>query len=412
MNTILTLPESSAAPLSIRAKALVFHDPGSLSLLDHVERLARSEATVLVTGETGTGKELIARHIHHTSGRRGPFVAVNCGAFGETLIDAELFGHESGAFTGASHARAGWFEAANGGTLFLDEIGDLPLPLQVKLLRVLQERQVTRLGSRRGVPLDVRLVAATNIDLVQAVEAQHFRADLYYRLSVAGVRLPPLRERRADILPLARHFVSVYRGKLHLEPIDISAAAAQALLDYSWPGNIRELENVIHYALIVCRDQLIQRQDLRLVPLVSPSSPATTADGPARPLVVGGWVGHGASAGSAPLDGSAIASTQDPTAAAIDSAPETPSARARLTDLAQRVNVRYQGILPDLFKEGKGVVAQGKLGSVSTHNTAASPLFVAEEVLAKHDENYMPPDAAYALKKGEEARANLKKDAP
>ena len=152
---LLTLPESSASSLSIRAKALVFHDPASLHLLRDVERIARSEATVLVTGETGTGKELIARHIHAVSGRSGPFVAVNCGAFSETLIDAELFGHESGAFTGASHARAGWFESANGGTLFLDEIGDLPLSLQVKLLRVLQERQVVRLGSRRGIPLDV-----------------------------------------------------------------------------------------------------------------------------------------------------------------------------------------------------------------------------------------------------------------
>lgn len=144
---LLTLPESPSAALSIRAKALVFHDPGSLQLLDAVERIARSEATVLVMGETGTGKELIARHIHHVSGRRGPFVAVNCGAFSESLIDAELFGHEAGAFTGASQARSGWFEAANGGTLFLDEVGDLPMPLQVKLLRVLQERQVVRLGS-------------------------------------------------------------------------------------------------------------------------------------------------------------------------------------------------------------------------------------------------------------------------
>ncbi len=207
---LLTLPDSPTAPLSIRAKAVVFHDPASLRLLLDVERIAHSEATVLVTGETGTGKELIARHIHAVSGRTGPFVAVNCGAFSESLIDAELFGHESGAFTGASQSRAGWFEAANGGTLFLDEIGDLPLALQVKLLRVLQERQVVRLGSRRGIPLDVRLVAATNIDLRRAVEAQHFRADLFYRLSVASVRLPPLRERPADILPLVRHFISVY----------------------------------------------------------------------------------------------------------------------------------------------------------------------------------------------------------
>ena len=281
---LLTLPESSASSLSIRAKALVFHDPASLQLLRDVERIARSEATVLVTGETGTGKELIARHIHAVSGRTGPFVAVNCGAFSETLIDAELFGHESGAFTGASHARAGWFEAANGGTLFLDEIGDLPLGLQVKLLRVLQERQVVRLGSRRGIPLDVRLVAATNIDLARAVEAQHFRADLYYRLSVASVRLPPLRERPADILPLVRHFISVYRSRLHLGDVAVSEAAQDALTQYSWPGNIRELENVIHYALIVCRDHTIEPQDIRLLPLTN--RPAQAADA----SVWAGWV--------------------------------------------------------------------------------------------------------------------------
>ena len=270
MAKILTLPDSHTAPLTIRAKALVFHDPQSRLLLDHVERLARSDATVLVTGETGTGKELIARHIHNTSGRGGPFVAVNCGAFSETLIDAELFGHEAGAFTGASHARAGWFEAANGGTLFLDEIGDLPMSLQVKLLRVLQERQVVRLGSRRPIALEVRLVAATNIDLARAVAAQHFRADLYYRLSVAGVRLPALHERQADILPLAEHFIGVYCARLGIRSVPLSDAAGQALRDYSWPGNIRELENVIHYALIVCAGSEIQLADLKLVPLLLP----------------------------------------------------------------------------------------------------------------------------------------------
>ncbi|MBW8758482.1 MAG: sigma-54-dependent Fis family transcriptional regulator [Burkholderiales bacterium] len=267
MAKILTLPDSHTAPLTIRAKALVFHDPQSRLLFDHVERLARSDATVLVTGETGTGKELIARHIHATSRRAGPFVAVNCGAFSETLIDAELFGHETGAFTGATQARAGWFEAANGGTLFLDEIGDLPMALQVKLLRVLQERQVVRLGSRRPIALDVRLVAATNIDLARAVTAQHFRADLYYRLSVAGVRLPSLHERQADILPLAEHFVGVYCGRLGIPAIALSDDAANALRAYTWPGNIRELENVIHYALIVCAGDAIQSHDLKLVPL-------------------------------------------------------------------------------------------------------------------------------------------------
>jgi sigma-54-specific transcriptional regulator len=267
MAKILTMPDSDTAPLTIRAKALVFNDPQSRVLLDQVERLARSDATVLVTGQTGTGKELIARHIHAVSGRPGPFVAVNCGAFSETLIDAELFGHESGAFTGATQARAGWFEAANGGTLFLDEIGDLPLALQVKLLRVLQERQVVRLGSRRPVAFDVRLVAATNIDLARAVVAQHFRADLYYRLSVASVRLPALHERQADILPLAEHFLGTYCARLGLRPLRLAPAAAQALLAYSWPGNIRELENVVHYALIVCREGQVRAGDFRFSPL-------------------------------------------------------------------------------------------------------------------------------------------------
>lgn len=282
VDRVLTLPDSASGSLSIRAKALVFHDPGSLNLLQNVERIARSDATVMVIGETGTGKELIARHIHAVSGRSGPFVAVNCGAFSESLIDAELFGHEAGAFTGASQARSGWFEAANGGTLFLDEIGDLPMPLQVKLLRVLQERQVVRLGSRRAIPLDVRLVAATNIDLGRAVEAQHFRADLYYRLSVATVQLPPLRHRPADILPLARHFVAVYRGRLQLNEVTLTDEAQAALLSYGWPGNIRELENVIHYALIVCRDDRIGVDDLRLVPLSGGSQT------PQSQLVVGG----------------------------------------------------------------------------------------------------------------------------
>ncbi len=267
MERVLTLPQSPSAPLSIRAKALVFHDPASLQLLAQVERVACSDATALIIGETGTGKELVARHLHHCSGRQGPFVAVNCGAFSESLIDAELFGHESGAYTGATGARAGWFEAAHGGTLFLDEIGDLPLALQVKLLRVLQERQVVRLGSRKAIPLDVRLVAATNIDLARAVEAQHFRADLYYRLSVATLALPALRQRPGDILPLAQHFIHQYCQRQGRPDAPLSPEAAAALVHYGWPGNIRELENVIHYALIVARGARVELDDLRMSPL-------------------------------------------------------------------------------------------------------------------------------------------------
>jgi len=287
---LITLPDSAGLALSIRAKALLFHDPRSLAVLEQVERVAASDATVLVVGETGTGKELIARQLHQRSGRGGPFIAVNCGAFSESLIDAELFGHESGAFTGAHQARAGWFEAANGGTLFLDEIGDLPLALQVKLLRVLQERQVVRLGSRRAIPLDVRLVAATNVELHRAVEAQHFRADLYFRLSVATIELPPLRDRPGDILPLARHFIAACGGKLALQGAQLSPEARNALLAYAWPGNIRELENVIHYALIVCRDGIVRASDCRFSPLgflgavsspVAPTAPQPAGQPPA-----------------------------------------------------------------------------------------------------------------------------------
>ncbi|MDR2689540.1 MAG: sigma-54 dependent transcriptional regulator [Azoarcus sp.] len=263
MEKILTL-DPGAHALSIRAKVQVFHDPASIKVLETAELVAPSEATVLIIGDTGTGKELFARHIHEKSGRRGPFVAVNCGAFSENLIESELFGHEQGAFTGAQGARAGWFEAAQHGTLFLDEIGDLPVAMQVKLLRVIQERQVVRLGSRRPIDIDVRLVAATNIDLARAVAAGNFRRDLYYRLGVAVVPLPTLHERPGDILPLARHFLETFRARLRLGPVEISPAAAQALLDYDWPGNIRELENVIHYALIVSKNGVIQSGDLRL----------------------------------------------------------------------------------------------------------------------------------------------------
>ena len=265
MNKLLTFPDSAGMALSIRAKALLFHDPLSSRLLEQVERVARSDATALIIGETGTGKELIARHIHNQSRRTGAFVAINCGAFSETLIDSELFGHETGAFTGATQARQGWFEAANGGTLFLDEIGDLSLALQVKLLRVLQERQVVRLGSRKPIALDVRLVAATNVDLHKAVSAGRFRADLYYRLSVAPIALPPLYQRPGDILPLARHFIAMYGEKMQLGEVTLAADARAELLAYEWPGNIRELENVIHYALIVCSGGQIAAADLKLV---------------------------------------------------------------------------------------------------------------------------------------------------
>ncbi len=274
---ILQLTGSNAETVTIRAKALVFVDPVSQAILHHLEQIAPSEAPVLIIGETGTGKELVARHIHERSGRRGPFVAVNCGAISEQLADSELFGHEIGAFTGASRRREGWFEAANGGTLFLDEIGDLPLALQVKLLRVLQEREVVRLGSRKSIPVDIRLVAATNVDLADAVAAGHFRHDLFYRLNIAQVRLPPLRERPGDILPLAAHFLNVYSQRLKVRKPEFTAATRQALESYGWPGNIREVENVIHFALLVAEKSEIRPENLKLNSIASTSMQATTA---------------------------------------------------------------------------------------------------------------------------------------
>ncbi|HEY8876053.1 MAG TPA: sigma-54 dependent transcriptional regulator [Roseateles sp.] len=272
MTRLLTFPDSQHQVLSIRAKALVFDDPASRALLAQAERVAASDATVLIIGETGTGKELIARHIHNSSGRRGPFLAVNCGAFTEQLVEAELFGHEAGAYTGATSARAGWFEAAADGTLFLDEVGDLPPSVQVKLLRVLQERQVVRIGSRKPIDVRVRLVAATNVRLEQAVAAGHFRADLYYRLSVATLQLSNLAQRPGDILALAQHFIEVYSRRLGLADVRLGSDAREALLGYAWPGNIRELENVIHYALIICRDGRIAREDLQLHAVARPAA--------------------------------------------------------------------------------------------------------------------------------------------
>ena len=268
--------------LSIRASCLVFEDPASRALLERVQRIAPSEATALIIGETGTGKELIARHIHELSDRRsGPFVAFNCAAISESMMESELFGHERGAFTGAVTAKAGWFETAQGGSLFLDEIGDLPLALQAKLLRVIQQREVVRVGSRQTTTVDVRLIAATNVNLEEAVTAGRFRADLYYRLHVATVLLPPLRERPGDILPLVHHFLKVYGTRLGYASAGLAPEAAQQLLEYPWPGNIRELENTIHHALLVCPGHIVRPEDLRLP---APRSKALIPKGEHTPL--------------------------------------------------------------------------------------------------------------------------------
>ena len=265
-NSLLSFPNPPAAPPALRATVLVFEDLKSKALLERIQLIGPSAANVLITGETGTGKELIARHLHALSPRvNGPFLAINCGAFSESLVESELFGHERGSFTGANVARAGWFEAARGGTLFLDEIGDLPYSMQVKLLRVLQERQVVRLGSRSPVPIDVRMVAATNVNLEEAVAAGRFREDLYYRLQVATLHIHPLRERPGDIIPLAQYFLRVYGERLGLKDPALSSEAIDILIhQHSWPGNIRELENVIHHALLVCRENIVRPEDLHL----------------------------------------------------------------------------------------------------------------------------------------------------
>ncbi|MGG6739660.1 UNVERIFIED_CONTAM: sigma 54-interacting transcriptional regulator [Streptococcus suis] len=243
---LLTLPHARKLGTSIRATAQVFHDPVSVALLERVQRVAPSDANVVIIGATGTGKELIARHVHALSHRRdAPFVAVNCGAFSESLAESELFGHEKGAFTGAIAHKAGWFEAANGGTLFLDEIGDMPLALQGRLLRVLQERAVTPLGSQRVIPVDFALVCATNQPLREMAARHAFREDLYYRINGLQVKLPALRE-RSDLGALIDRILEQEGGR-HAPRFD---AQALALLQSSrWPGNLRQLSNLIRTAL-------------------------------------------------------------------------------------------------------------------------------------------------------------------
>jgi len=239
-------------------KGIVGNSPGLEFVLAEVERVAPTDSTVLVLGETGTGKELIARAIHNISARCGrPFVKLNCSAIPFDLLESELFGHEKGAFTGAIAQKIGRFEMADTGTLFLDEIGDLPLALQPKLLRVLQEQEFERLGCGRTHRINVRLVAATHRDLGQMVAKKEFRSDLYYRLNVFPVVLPPLRERREDIPQLASHFVEVFARRMGKRIGPIPQAILDAFISYSWPGNVRELQNLIERAVIRSDDGVL-----------------------------------------------------------------------------------------------------------------------------------------------------------
>lgn len=252
-------------PLPLTSSQPVLVDPASIAFKNVLDKLAPTDATVLIVGETGTGKEVVARYLHHHSLRNEqPFLAVNCGALSESLAEAELFGHEKGAFTGALNRHQGWFEAAEGGTLLLDEIGELSLSLQVKLLRVLQEREITRVGSRTPISINVRVIAATHVDLADAIKERRFREDLYYRLNVAAVTLPPLRQRPQDIPALAQHFLALYAYRLGRPNLTLAEDTLKALAVYHWPGNVRELENTLHNAVLLTQELQIQPHILKL----------------------------------------------------------------------------------------------------------------------------------------------------
>jgi two-component system NtrC family response regulator len=241
---------------------LVGSSPSFSGVRDLIARVAPSDASVLIRGETGTGKELVAHAIHRLSRRADqPFVALDCSSFAEGILESELFGHEKGSFTGADKRRSGRFELAHGGTLFLDEIGDLAAALQVKLLRVLQERSFQRVGGTETVRVDVRVLAATNRDLEALMKEKEFREDLYYRLNVVTIGLPPLRERRQDIPELVQLFLSRYGRRESGVAVQVTPEALFALEEYSWPGNVRQLENVIHRATVLCRDDVVRLED-------------------------------------------------------------------------------------------------------------------------------------------------------
>lgn len=259
-------------------------EPASAQLLELAARVARSDSTVLISGESGTGKEVLARYIHQQSHRANqPFIAINCAAIPDNMLEATLFGHEKGSFTGAIAAQAGKFEQADGGTLLLDEISEMPLGLQAKLLRVLQEREVERVGARKPITLDIRVVATTNRDLAGEVAAGRFREDLFYRLSVFPLAWRPLRERTADILPLAERLLNKHVNKMKHAAAKLSPEAQACLTGYPWPGNVRELDNAIQRALILQQGGLIQPQDFCLTGAVSFT--ATPIAAPVQPLV-------------------------------------------------------------------------------------------------------------------------------
>ncbi|WP_456325968.1 sigma-54 interaction domain-containing protein [Desulfonauticus submarinus] len=249
--------------MSFNPYGILGNSPALQKVFKILEKVAPTDTTVLVTGESGTGKELLVRALHKNSQRKNkPFVPVNCGAIPKELLESELFGHEKGAFTHAIRSRAGRFEVANGGTIFLDEIGELDLSLQVKILRVIQEKEFERVGSNKTQKVDVRIVAATNRDLEEEVAKGNFREDLFYRLNVIPIHLPPLRKRGSDILLLANYFLKKFCTEKNREPLTLTSEVENLLLNYSWPGNVRELENFMERISILCEGTEVKIQDL------------------------------------------------------------------------------------------------------------------------------------------------------
>jgi transcriptional regulator with PAS, ATPase and Fis domain len=294
----------------VEFEGMVARSPAMQRVFSLIEQLADNDASVLITGESGTGKELVARAVHARSSRANrPFVAVNCGALPADLLESELFGHVRGSFTGAVRDKAGRFEVAQDGTVFLDEIGDMPLPLQVKLLRVLQERTFERVGETQPRPFRARIVTATNQDLVGLVADKRFRQDLFYRLNVVPIALPPLRARREDLDALIRHLLEKI-GQRRSRARQLSPAAMRALLSYDWPGNVRQLENALEYATAVCEGQTIHREDLpaEIIAASEARQPARTRPEPA-PAELGQAATEAGADGAKPDEPESVPST-------------------------------------------------------------------------------------------------------
>jgi two-component system response regulator FlrC len=279
----ITAPARGGRPQTSAGASIVIDDPATQAVADRLDRVARTDTTVLLLGESGVGKDVFARQLHARSSRHGgPYVAINCAAIPHALLESTLFGHEKGAFTGAVKAQAGKFEAADGGTLFLDEIGEMPADLQAKLLRVLQDQVIERLGSLRSIHCNVRIVAASNRDLLEQVRQGRFREDLYFRLAVFPIRIPALRDRPRDIIALAHAFLTRYADAQR--PLQLSPASVEALLRHPWPGNVRELENAMQRAVLMADGEFITPRDIELEPMqgTPQAEPATEIAAPMR----------------------------------------------------------------------------------------------------------------------------------